>query len=225
MCSQPWTAIINNGILNVSFDGGLNLADLIPMQEMNYAPIKKNHRNVSLLPVVSKIFEKHMQSQISGYVETYLRPFLYGYRKGYNPQHAQKSRISLDKGRHGGGIIMDLSKAFDTLNHDLLILMDLIKNPLSLIKSYLSDRWQRTKINTSYNTWSELIVGVPQGSVLGPLLFNLFINYLFFNIKTDICNYGDDNTPYAVDITLGLIAHENGFAMMEGNLIPASAIF
>ena len=79
------------------------------------------------------------------------------------------------------------------------ILMDLIK---ILIKSYLSDRWQRTKINTSYSAWSKLIV-VPSGSVLGHLLFNLFINDLFFIIKTDICNYADDNTPYAVDTTLG----------------------
>ena len=76
---------------------------------------------------------------------------------------------------------MGLSKAFDILDHDLLI----------------------AKINTLYNTWSELIGRVPQGSVLGYLLFNLFINDISFIIKTDICNYSDDNTPYAVDMTLG----------------------
>ena len=72
---------------------------------------------------------------------------------------------------------MDLSKAFDTLNHDLLIAKlyayGFGKNALKLIQSYLSDRWQRTKINTSYSTWS----------VLGPLLFNLYINDLFYIIK------------------------------------------
>ena len=109
---------------------------------MDDATNKKNYRNVRLLPVVSKIFEKLMQSQISGYVETY--------RKGYSPQQAlvamlEKWRISLYKGGYGGGVIMDLSKALDTLDHDLLIAKlhsyGFDKNSLSLIKSYLSDRW------------------------------------------------------------------------------------
>ena len=92
----------------------LKLADRIPMHKMDDATNRKNYRSVTLLPVVSNIFEKLMQNQISGYVETYLGPFLCGYRKGYSPQHTLKWRISLDKGWHGGGVIMDLSKAFDT---------------------------------------------------------------------------------------------------------------
>ena len=101
---------------------------------------------------------------------------------------------------------MDLSKAFDTLDHDLLIaklhVYGFGKEALRLIKSYLSDRRQRTKINTSYSSWAALLKGVPQGSVLGPLLFNFYINDLFYLIIIDICNYADDNTLYTVDMDL-----------------------
>ena len=93
----------------------------------------------------------------------------------------------LDRRGSGGAVLMDLSNAFDTLNHDLLIAKrqsyGFDYNALKLIKSYLSNRWQRTKINTSFSSWSELITGVPQGLGLG-LYYLIYSSTICFTYST-----------------------------------------
>ena len=95
---------------------------------------------------------------------------------------------------------MDLSKAFDTINHELLIAKlhayGFSKQALKIVLSYMSDRWQRTKINKSFSSWSVLLQGVPQGSVLGPILSNIYLNDLFYFLSCNVCNFADDTTPY-----------------------------
>ena len=148
ICSKPLLTIINDGILSGKFDDTLKLADLVPIHKEGDTMHKQNYRNVSLLPVVSKVFEKVMQKQIGAHMDSFLSDFLCGYRKGYNSQYAllamlEKWKKSYDKGGFGGAVLMDLSKAFETISHDLLIAKlhayGFDKSALKLIKSYLSN--------------------------------------------------------------------------------------
>ena len=105
---------------------------------------------------------------------------------------------------------MDPSKAFDCVNHGLLITKlsayGLNMDALQLIRSYLSKRQQRVKINSSSSDWEEIKIGMPQGSVLGPLLFNVFINDIFWYAnRSKISNYADGTTIFACDPDLDTI--------------------
>ena len=102
-----------------------------------------------------------------------------------------------------GALLTDLSKAFDCLDHKLLIsklnAYGFGLTALKLVHNYLTNRKQQTKINSSYSSLLEIIFGVPQGSILGPLLFNIFLIDEYFIIEdTDIASYTDDNTPYVL---------------------------
>ena len=106
------------------FPNELKLADIKPVFKKCDPTIVQNYRPISVLPAVSKIFER--LKQISLHIEDHFSPFLCGYRKGYKAQHAlialiEKWKIILNKNGYAGAVLMDLSKAFDTLNHDLLI--------------------------------------------------------------------------------------------------------
>ena len=109
-----------------------------------------------------------------------------------------------------GVIIMDLSKAFETLNHNLLIekpkVYGLDLNAALFIKGCLTNRYQRCKIRNSFSKWEIIIAEVPQGSIFGSLLFNIFINDIFLYVEnSDLCNYADDSTLYAYGKSLSII--------------------
>ena len=216
--AEPLTQIWKDEIVvGKKFASQLKLGDITPLHKKLENILKENYRPVSLLPVISKLFEKLMQRQMKGFIENFLSPYLCGYRKGYNTQYAllamiEKWKKCLDKkGGYAGAILMDLSKAFDTINHELLIAKleayGFEHSALETMRSYLSDRWQRTKVNTSFSTWKELLCGVPQGSVLGPILFNIYINDLFYQLF-DVCNFADDTTLYACDTELDTVLNQ-----------------
>ena len=107
-------------------------------------------------------------------------------------------------------VLMDLSKVYDCIPHDLLIgklnAYGIGSVRLLLISDYLARRKQRTKIGSSYSSWHGITRGLPQGCLLRPLLFNIYINDLFLFIrKSGICNFADDNTLYSVGKTLKML--------------------
>ena len=155
-----------------SFPTELKVSDVSPVLKKDDALKTKNYKPVSVLPVVSKIFERLMYKQMSLHVDRFLSPFLCGYRKGFSTQQAlmsllEKWKIVLDRKEYAGAILMGLPKASGTLNHDLFItklhVYGFLEESFNLIKSYRANRWQRAKVNISFSSWSELLLGVPQG--------------------------------------------------------------
>ena len=229
----------NSSLKLSKFPENLKQADITPAYKKGKKDVKGNYRPVSILPNLSKVFEKLMFKQMSQFFQNIFSKYQCGFRKGFSTQHCllamlEKWKRSIDNGKMFGALLTDLSKAFDCLDHELLIAKlnayGFSLTALKLVRSYLSNRKQRTKINSSYSSWLEIIFGVPQGSILGPLLFNVFLIDLFFIIEnTDIASYADDNTPYiSADDIDGVIksleeASATLFKWFSDNLMKSNA--
>ena len=207
ICSTHLTDIFNSSMINRIFPSALKMADISPVHKKDERTNKENNRPVSILPSVFKIFERIIYCQIDNYINKHLSDHLYGYRKGYSTQYClifmlEKWKKELDKSNAAGALLADLSKAFGCLNRELLIAKleayGFDQPSLDFILDYLKGRKHRTKINNHFSDWYPIISGVPEGSILGPLLFTIYINDIFFFVMEDnLANYADDNTPNA----------------------------
>lgn len=165
-----------------------------------------NYRPVSVLPILSKILEKHVFKYLYEYLQTHklLTNSQFGFRKNQSCQTAlvaltEKMYQAIYEGKYFGMVQLDLSKAFDLVNHSLLIQkLKLYRCDRSAVKwfnSYLDNRSQKVAIKQSLSKSQTMNSGVPQGSILGPLLFLLYINDMPLSIETtDELLYADDTT-------------------------------
>ena len=175
------TDSINYSLRESTFPEELKHSEVIPVYK-KLDPLKKgNYRPISLLPQVSKVFERIIYQQVNTYMKDKLSKCLTGFKKTHGTQHLlvtmlEKWKKAVDKGEYVSTLFMDLSKAFDTINHDLLLAKlktyGFSLNAVKLMRSYLKNRKQQVQINHKSSSENIVIAGVPQGSIDGPLLFN-----------------------------------------------------
>ena len=183
----PLTHCINMSVIQGDFPDTLKIAKVIPIYKGDDEQMVQNYRPISILPFFYKIYEKIIYNHIINFltVNDILYDKQFGFRKGHATNHAiitlvDKVARALDTGKIVVGVYLDLRKAFDTVPHTILLdklhRMGIRGNLLCLIKNYLEDRAQFVNYNDHSSRTQPINIGVPQGSILGPLFFICFMN-------------------------------------------------
>ena len=208
------TIIINNSLNQCTFPTLYEEALVTPIYKKGDPSSPGNYRPISSLPILSKVFEKILSSQLTNHFETnqLLSSHQFGFRKNTSSEHmllyfTDKLREALDNNSpcHIATLSLDIKKAFDSVHHSLLLnklehLFYLSHPMLSLLSSYLTDRTQIMKIANTLSAPKSITKGVPQGSILGLLLFNTMINDLLTTYPTTL-SYADDTNIYFISDT------------------------
>lgn len=203
------THIFNAIIENCRFPKCWKLSKIIPIKKKNVSSSLQNLRPISILCVLSKVLESILKKQICEYLNE--NDLLNTFQSGYRPKHSTKTAmmkvfddigIALDKGKPVVLVLLDFSKAFDTISHSKLCSklqrnFGFSSNAARLVYSYLSERRQSVYNNNTFSSFIPILSGVPQGSILGPIFFTMYINDLPNILKhCKIHIYADDVELY-----------------------------
>ena len=205
---KPLTVIINQMIETGVYPEKFKISKITPIYKKNERTNIANYRPISLLPTLSKIFERVIHTQLYTYFDEnkLLSEQQYGFREKHSTELAAVKLVDyinheMDIGNTPEAIFIDLSKAFDTLNFDILIhklqFYGLSGNSLALMKSYVTGRMQYVLFNKTKSDLAIITTGIPQGSILGPLLFSIYVNDIINSSdKLQYLLYADDTTLY-----------------------------
>ena len=223
--SEPLAMVINQTLLTGIFPNKLKIAKVIPLFKKGDKSIIENYRPISILPSISKVFEKIIFNQLYDHFQKHNLFFngQYGFRRNHSTELAtldliEKIQYQLDTHKNPFAIFLDLSKAFDTIDHDILLTKlyyyGIRNQVLCLFKNYLSSRSQYISMGEIKSSLRNINTGVPQGSILGPLLFLIYINDIHtVSNKFDYILYADDTT--LVSNTSTFKSHNNQLTISE----------